>query len=77
MSGRIYYFFYVFKDLVIFKVFFQSCWGDEIMLYLEYKKCNYERFLNLLNAFKENANIPTSYIEQSMHNTNLTCLVMR
>jgi hypothetical protein len=38
------------------------------MLYLfGVQKCNDEGLLNLLNAFKENVNIPISYIEQFMH----------
>ncbi len=37
-----------------------------------------EWLLNLLNAFKENTNIPISYIEQFLHYyTDMTCLVMR
>ena len=46
--------------------------------YRKFSENNLKWLLNLLNAFKENVNIPTSYIERLLHYyTEMTGLVSR
>jgi hypothetical protein len=70
VSGVLYSFFCVFKSFVILEVFFKVVEATKLCYAISFqgiKRGNYERLRNLLNAFKQNAKIPTSHIEQFTH----------